>query len=76
MVPYIDLNAGDVSEYKTFEKAYRYAYIELIVEGEIYRLQPNDYVGETPLAIGNYTYELNFDFQGQYGSLTISLVKD
>ena len=76
MVSFDDLKAGTISEYKTFAKAYRYAYIELNVEGKKYALQPNDYVGETPLAEGNYTYELNFNSQNQYNSLTISLVNE
>tara|TARA_R110002126_G_scaffold90404_1_gene215484 strand:+ start:4537 stop:4701 length:165 start_codon:yes stop_codon:yes gene_type:complete len=44
--------------------AFRYAYIELTVDEEPYRLQPYNFVGETPLENGSYTYSLNLDNKG------------
>jgi hypothetical protein len=72
-----DLNSGKSSEYKAFEMAYRYAYVELEINGNILKLQPFDYVGETPLENGKYTYEIYTDSPDQeYGSLSITLIKD
>lgn len=72
-----DLNSGEYSEYRAFEKAYRYAYVELEINGNTLKLQPIDYVGETPLKNGKYTYEIYTDSPDQeYGSLSITLIKD
>lgn len=48
------------SEYLEYETAYSYDYIK-ITSGEegVFILQPIDFVGETPLTPGFYTYELN-----------------
>ncbi len=75
---YDNLASGQFSEYKEFEIAYRYAYVELTIEGEIYKFQPVDYVGETPLDGGNYTYELNAYPQAQvgYNYLSIELIEE
>ena len=70
---YSELNSGEVSDYITFEKAYRYAYIEVSTGDQDFVLQPVDYVGETPLSEGKYTYDLDL-LDGQ--SLTLTLIKD
>lgn len=54
-----DIDAGEFSSYQPFELAYRYDYIELKSDGETYILQPIDFVGETPLSPGQYTYQLD-----------------
>jgi hypothetical protein len=75
-VNYGDFNPGEVSDYKSFEMAYRYAFIELSIDGKIYTLQPVDYVGEKPLEAGNYTYEIEAnDSQDQFTKLTLTLVE-
>jgi hypothetical protein len=71
-VAYGDLNSDKVTEYKTFELAYHYAFIELFINDERFAIQPVDYVGETPLKNGNYTYEL--DINGN--ALTLRFIKD
>ncbi len=73
IVSFGDLAPDRYSEYKNFDKAYRYAYISLTVNDSMYTLQPIDYVGETPLANGNYTYRLNFNDDDK---LTFTLVED
>ena len=60
-VDYGAVAAGDEAEYRFVEIAYRYAYVEVHVGDEVVRLQPVDYVGETPLDRGLYTYALGVD---------------
>lgn len=73
-VDFGNLKSGEYSTYATFELAYSYAFVELSIEGETYALQPTDYVGETPLSSGNYTYELDADVESQ--QLSLVLVED
>lgn len=70
------LASRSVSDYKSFELAYRYAFIELTANGNTYTLQPIDYVGESPLDKGHYTYVLDLEGQEQYSSLIATLVED
>jgi hypothetical protein len=60
-----NLNSNSKSEFKAFDLAYRYAYVELEIDGESLTLQPIDYVGETPLENGKYSYELNINQDNQ-----------
>lgn len=74
---YNDLDAGQKSDYKIFEGAYRYAFVELEIDGRTHTLQPVDFVGETQLKSGFYTYKLDAnDSQEQYGKLSITLIED
>ena len=76
-VSYEDLDAGQTSDYQVFQLAYRYAFVELTIDGETYTLQPIDYVGETPLENRLYTYEINAnDSQEQYSRLSLTLIED
>lgn len=76
-VSYGNVKAGKKSDYKVFETAYRYAFIELQIDGKTYTLQPIDYVGESPLADGNYAYQINAnDSQDQYQKLSLALIKE
>ncbi|MEP0712676.1 hypothetical protein [Algoriphagus sp.] len=60
-VEFSDVKAGKKSEYKEFESAYRYGFVSLLANGTELRIQPFDYVGETPLSKGYYTYKLDID---------------
>jgi hypothetical protein len=51
------LRAGETSGYRTVDKAYSYAYVEVHAGGLRIILQPIDYVGED----GDYTYELSIE---------------
>jgi|3_EtaG_2_1085321.scaffolds.fasta_scaffold10032_3 hypothetical protein len=76
-VDFGDLNSGKFSEYKAFEMAYRYAYVELEINGNTLKLQPFDYVGETPLENGKYTYEIYTESADEEnGALSIKLIND
>jgi hypothetical protein len=68
--------AGQKSDYKQFTQAYRYAYIKVTAQGQDLVLQPFDYVGETPLTPGQYTYVLDVINGNQnQNQLTIRLEK-
>jgi hypothetical protein len=76
-VNFESINSGESTEYKVFEIAYTYAFIELEIDGETYTLQPYDFVGETPLENGNYTYQINADDSlDQYGKLSLTFIQD
>jgi len=76
-VNFENISSGQKTGYKTVEIAYRYAFVELEIDGKVYTLQPTDYVGETPLKKGNYTYEIDADdSQEQYRKLSLTLVKE
>jgi hypothetical protein len=70
------LESGEFSAYKSFDLAYRYAFIELSADGVTYTLQPIDYVGETPLDRGDYAYQLDLEPNGQYFSLNQVLIEE
>lgn len=60
-VQYGTLAAGATSEYRDVEQAYRYAAVTVMVEDERLVMQPIDFVGESLLAPGRYTYVLDVD---------------
>ena len=57
-IAYGSLAPGARTVYREAGTAYRYAYIEAELNGQRVVLQPIDYVGETPLGPGSYTYRL------------------
>lgn len=63
--PHLNITPGSYSPYFIYEEAYRYAYIEITSGEELFILQPIDFVGETPLPIGFYTYELDITESGE-----------
>ena len=65
MVDFGNLDSNSKSDYKTFDKAYRYAYVEFQINGKTFILQPIDYFGETLLENGKYAYELNVNIDAQ-----------
>jgi hypothetical protein len=63
---YGTVSAGQSSDYKYFTKAYGYGYVKLTSQGEELQIIPIDYVGESLLAPGRYTYALDVvDYNGQ-----------
>jgi|AntRauTorckE6833_2_1112554.scaffolds.fasta_scaffold06021_3 hypothetical protein len=71
-----DIKSGEMSIYKDIERAYRYAYVETEIQGKKAVLQPIDYVGESYLSPGLYTYILNVeesDVTGSEGSIFMNL---
>jgi hypothetical protein len=55
------VEAGQSSAYASVQEAYRYDFVEVWIGGEKYALQPIDFVGESLLRPGRYTYGLTFD---------------
>jgi len=72
-----NLNSGQKTDYNEFNKAYRYAFVKLEIDGKTYTIQPIDYVGETTLKDGSYTYEINVNnTQDQYTNLNLTLIEE
>jgi hypothetical protein len=69
------LPAGAETRYRDFGTAYRYNYVRLEIEGNEMILQPIDYVGETPLGPGRFTYEVRVIDRSE-GQLDIQVVED
>lgn len=63
--PYTNLAPDEYSDYQEFETAYTYAFVQINSGEETYTLQPIDFVGETPLPLGFYTYELDVTEAGE-----------
>lgn len=61
---HINIAPEDYSDYLPYEVAYRYAFISIKSGEETYLLEPIDFVGETELPPGLYTYELNVSEEG------------
>ena len=69
------LSAGAFSEYADLGVAYTYNYVELTADGAEFVIQPIDYVGETPLGVGYFTYQVDItDFDAR--ALSISASED
>ncbi|MCB0635762.1 MAG: hypothetical protein KDC54_04060 [Lewinella sp.] len=70
---YPSLANGDRSAYKAYERAYGYGYVEAITTvGDTLFVQPIDYVGETGLDNGQYTYVLTLSDPGnRYMGITL-----
>ena len=64
-VDYGTLAPGATSRYRMAEGAHRYARIEATVDGRAIIVQPIDFVGETVLVPGYYTYRLSLDAQSE-----------
>lgn len=74
---YEDLPPGVKSAYQTYEKAYRYAYVELEIENVKFILQPIDFFGESELTPGKYTYQIDANNStNTYSRLDLKLVKE
>lgn len=71
------LNSGKKTEYRDFEVAYEYAYVELHMSGSTFVMAPRDYVGSEPLENGIYTYKIKVNAcHRDYAEVNLELVKD
>jgi len=55
---YGDIKQGATTDYQTWKTAYSYSSVSLVANSKPMRIQPYDYVGESPLDDGHYTYLL------------------
>lgn len=55
---YGDIKQGATTDYQTWKTAYRYSSVSLLADSKPLKLQPRDYVGETPLGDGRFTFVL------------------
>ncbi len=69
-----NLESGEFTEFRQFERAYRIASVTLEIDGENFDLQVIDFVGEEPLSNGNYTYEIGLNQSEEF--LTFNLVRE
>jgi hypothetical protein len=53
------------------EDAYRYGYLDLLVGGERRLLQPVDYVGESVIGDGDFTYVIRIDAATRYPAVEL-----
>jgi len=58
---YGQVNVNSNSHYRAFEKIHRYSWVRLTMNNKTYYLTPYDYIGETPLSHGRYTYKISYD---------------
>lgn len=69
------LRAGEATDYYTIEKAYRIASVRVRIEDVLHPLQVIDFVGESPLGAGRFTYRLELE-GGPGSSISLTLVED
>lgn len=72
-VSYGDVESGSVTPYRAVDRAYRYAAVRAVVDGDTLRVTPVDYVGESLLEGGAYTYQIG---RAGSGSLTLEMLRD
>jgi hypothetical protein len=75
MEDYGAVNAGAMSGYRAVGEAYRYAHIEVMIGQRELVMQPIDYVGESLLTSGRYTYVLDIADPAS-GNLELTLRRD
>ena len=72
-----DILSRTESDYREFDHAFRYGAVWLNAEGVALSLIPIDYVGETPLRDGYYTYRIGLSSANlEDASLTFELIED
>jgi hypothetical protein len=70
-----DLKSGALTEYRIFERAYRYNYVSLVINDQVLKIIPKDYVGETQLGVGYFSYLIGVEDLSRK-ILSIKAIKD
>jgi len=73
---YGSIQRGVSSGYQSWGPAYKYAFVSVLADGKPMLIQPIDYVGETPLGPGRFTYILSLHYGPAGDVLDIAFVKD
>lgn len=73
-----NLVAGAQTDYSEFEIAYRYGRVKLNIDSIYLGISPIDFVGETPLENGKYTYKLDIfeDADGAPSNISLEFIED
>jgi hypothetical protein len=61
-----DVPVDGVSRYHALTPAYRYAALHVEVAGQEFDMLPDDYIGETPLGRGKFTYRIQREYHHGY----------
>ena len=69
-----DIKAGSKTEYKLFKNQYSYGAVSITIDGKDFGWTPIDYVGESLLEDGRYTFAYSFDISDEI--LTDKLIRD
>lgn len=72
---YGDIPKGEKSNYIAYDAAYRYAFVQFVSKKDTVRVQPIDYVGESLLPNGKYTYKITMTNRGS-SFAGIELIED
>ncbi len=75
-IPFGSIPAKATSEYRLMPVAYRYAAVQAVIAGQSFTMQPEDYVGETPLGDGWFTYTLALEPANNPAPLELSSARD
>ena len=73
-VNYGNIESGATTEYRVFQNQYSYGSVSITIEGEEYGWIPIDFVGESLLEDGDYTFIYFFDDMNKV--LSDNLTKD
>ena len=73
-VEFARIGPAEVTPYSDVASAYSYGYLDVRVNGERRQLQPIDYVGESPIGSGRFTYVITVDAATRNPS--VQLVRD
>ena len=73
---YGDIEVDSTSDYYTFPllDVYRYSWARLNMNSQLYYLLPYDYIGETALPKGKYTYKITY--LQNFDRLQLELIED
>lgn len=67
-----NIDVGGVTGYQAMTPAYRYAALRLEAGTTVADSSPDDYVGETPLGAGQFTYRLRRGQDGHFSAQLLS----
>ena len=73
-VEYARIAPNATTDYTSVKNAYSYGYFDALVAGARRTIQPIDYVGESYVGEGKFTYQITVDAQTK--NLSMQLIKD
>lgn len=74
---YETLSPGETSTYKMYDYSYSYFFVSFSIDTEGFAQQPVDYVGESKIKSGQYTYNIDIEtFEGRPDYFVGNLKKD